>query len=50
LLRKFFASEFFGDLPSSQTLFPRGKLRSFCPDDFEAFLEDAFEVFDGSTL
>ena len=50
LLRKFFASEFFGDLPSSQTLFPRGKLRSFCPDDFEAFLEDAFEVFDRATL
>jgi hypothetical protein len=50
LLRKFFASEFFGDLPSSQTLFPRGKLRGLGPDDFETFLEDAFEVFDGATL
>jgi hypothetical protein len=50
LLRKFFASEFFGDLPSSQALFPREKLRGFCPDDFEAFFQDAFEFLDAATL
>jgi hypothetical protein len=50
LLRKFFASEFFGDLLSSQTLFPREKLRSFGADDFEAFLKDAFEFLDAATL